>query len=113
MAELSSAHTRPSQVASSAPAIHPRIACGPPIALTIRGRVMNGPTPIMSIMFSAVALPSPIPRINRGWLTESDEGVDMKADASSVRKPIAGDGERRTDSREPENWALGELQVKK
>src|SRR5580658_1820235 len=113
MAELSSAHTRPSQVASSAPAIHPRIACGPPIALTIRGRVMNGPTPIMSIMFSAVALPSPIPRINRGWLTESEEGVDMKADASSVRKPIAGDGGRRTDSVRTQELGTGERKVKK
>ena len=29
---------------------------------------MNGPTPIMSIMFRAVALPRPIPRINVGEL---------------------------------------------
>jgi len=28
--------------------------------------VMNGPTPIMSIMFSAVADPSPIPRMRLG-----------------------------------------------
>ena len=28
--------------------------------------VMNGPTPIMSIMLSAVALPRPIPRIRLG-----------------------------------------------
>ena len=27
---------------------------------------MNGPTPIMSIMFSAVALPRPMPRIRVG-----------------------------------------------
>jgi hypothetical protein len=39
------------------------MACGPPIALNTSGMVMNGPTPIMSIMLSAVALPSPIPRI--------------------------------------------------
>ena len=36
------------------------------MALTIRGMVMNGPTPIMSIMFRAVALPTPIPRISGG-----------------------------------------------
>ena len=36
------------------------------MALTINGMVMNGPTPIMSIMFSAVALETPMPRI-RVW----------------------------------------------
>jgi len=35
--------------------------------------VINGPTPIMSIMFNAVAPPKPIPRINRG-------GAFMEAD---------------------------------
>src|SRR2546430_183783 len=74
MAAPNSAHTRPSQTANSAPAIHPSIACGPPIALTISGMVMNGPTPIMSIMLSAVALPRPIPRIRPGELeADSDE----------------------------------------
>ena len=53
-------------MAKIAPRIQPSMACGPPIALTIRGMVMNGPTPIMSIMFSAVALPTPIPRIRAG-----------------------------------------------
>ncbi len=53
-------------MAKIAPRIHPSMACGPPIAPTIRGMVMNGPTPIMSIMFSAVALLSPTPRM-RGW----------------------------------------------
>ena len=40
------------------------MACGPPMALMMRGMVMNGPTPIMSIMFSAVAVPRPTPRIS-------------------------------------------------
>src|SRR5947209_9322184 len=31
------------------------MACGPPMAPTTSGKVMNGPTPIMSIMFSTVA----------------------------------------------------------
>src|SRR5260370_26926497 len=48
---------------NAAPRIQPSSACGPPIAVTINGRVMKGPTPIMSIMFRATALPSPMPRI--------------------------------------------------
>ena len=66
MAAPSSAHTRPSHMAKTAPRTQPSMACGPPMALTISGMVMNGPTPIMSIMFSAVALQTPMPRI-RGW----------------------------------------------
>ena len=69
MAAPSSADTSPSQTAKSAPAIHPSIACGPPMALNTSGMVMNGPTPIMSIMLSAVALPNPMPRI-RPWESE-------------------------------------------
>ena len=57
MAAPSSAHTSPSQQRRTAPRIQPSIACGPPSALMISGMVMNGPTPIMSIMFSVVALP--------------------------------------------------------
>ena len=41
----------------SAPRIHPSIAWGPPIATTTSGSVMNGPTPIMFIMFSETAFP--------------------------------------------------------
>ena len=41
---------------SAAPRIHPSSACGPCIAATTSGSVMNGPTPIMSSMFSATAL---------------------------------------------------------
>src|SRR5208282_897400 len=62
MAAPSSAHTMPSHSARAAPRIHPNMACGPPAALMMRGMVMNGPTPIMSIMFSAVAEPRPMPR---------------------------------------------------
>ena len=58
----SSAQTRPSHTTSSAPRIQPTIACGPCIVATISGMVTNGPTPIMSIMFSAVACHSPMPR---------------------------------------------------
>src|SRR5277367_1333908 len=64
IAAPNSAHTSPSHSAKNAPSTQPNIACGPPIALMIKGMVMNGPTPIMSIMFSAVAPPRPIPRIS-------------------------------------------------
>ena len=67
MAAPNSAHTRPSHRAKTAPKIQPSMACGPPAALTISGMVMNGPTPIMSIMFSVVAPASPTPRISSGW----------------------------------------------
>ncbi len=50
-------------MAKMAPRIQPSMACGPPIAPTISGMVMNGPTPIMSIMFRAVALLTPMPLI--------------------------------------------------
>ena len=53
----SSAHTSPSQMAMKAPSTQPSIACGPPMAMTTSGRVMNGPTPIMFIMLSDSALP--------------------------------------------------------
>ncbi len=53
-------------MASSAPTIQPSSACGPPMAATTSGMVMKGPTPIMSIMFSAVAPPRPMPRISFG-----------------------------------------------
>ena len=66
MAAPSSAQTRPSQIAKAAPRIHPSMACGPAMALMISGMVMNGPTPIMSIMFKAVASRRPTPRISSG-----------------------------------------------
>ena len=41
---------------------------------------MKGPTPIMSIMFRAVALPTPIPRISGLWslLRCWESGVGMR-----------------------------------
>src|SRR5450759_1174198 len=66
MAAPNSAHTSPSHKANTAPKIQPSMACGPPAALTISGMVMNGPTPILSIMFSVVAPASPTPRISSG-----------------------------------------------
>src|SRR5438874_1999140 len=65
IAAPNSAHTMPSQTTSAAPSTHPSIACGPCIVATISGMVMNGPTPIMSIMFSAVASARPMPRTRR------------------------------------------------
>src|ERR1700723_4751863 len=62
MAAPNSAHTNPSHAASTAPSIHPRMAGGPCMARTISGRVTKGPTPIILIMFSEIAPPSPIPR---------------------------------------------------
>src|SRR3954468_21651695 len=62
MAAPSSGHTMPAQTTTRAPRIQPSIACGPCIVATISGTVMNGPTPIMSIMFSAVACARPMPR---------------------------------------------------
>ena len=38
------------------------MACGPPIAATMSGRVMNGPTPTISSMLSTSALPLPSSR---------------------------------------------------
>src|SRR6266542_5740964 len=43
---------------------HPSIACGPPRAVMSRGIVMNGPTPIMFVMLSAVAWSKPNRRGN-------------------------------------------------
>src|SRR6266852_162414 len=74
MAAPNSAHTRPSQTANRAPKIQPSMACGPPIALIIKGMVMKGPTPIMSIMFRAVALPRPTPRMRVGEVEADSVG---------------------------------------
>src|SRR5437762_5524763 len=73
----------PSQSASTAPRIQPSMACGPPIAPTIRGMVMNGPTPIMSIMLRAVALVRVSSRA-RPWLDWASGG------AAAFRLLVAG-----------------------
>src|SRR5580765_1478307 len=62
----SSAHTRPSHMASPAPSTQPSMACGPCMAWTISGIVTNGPTPIMSMMLSAVASRRPTSRARPG-----------------------------------------------
>src|SRR5271157_5971765 len=88
MAAPSSAQTSPSHRARTAPAIQPSMAWGPPAALTISGIVMNGPTPIMSIMFSVVAPASPTPRISSGcsagllWLMSHAQQVHIKANGA-------------------------------
>src|SRR5664280_1577097 len=88
MAAPNSAHTNPSQRAKTAPNIQPSMACGPPAALTISGIVMNGPTPIMSIMFSVVAPASPTPRISSGcaagllWFMSHAQQVHVETNSS-------------------------------
>ena len=60
-----------------------------PTELTVRhdgGMVMNGPTPIMSIMFSAVALLTPIPRIR-------DVEASLVAGRWSLAKAMSFTGE--------------------
>ena len=64
MAAPSSAQTSPSHMAKKAPRIQPSIACGPPIAVTMSGMVMKGPTPIMSIRLRAVAWERESPRMS-------------------------------------------------
>src|SRR5258707_496936 len=62
MAAPSSAHTKPSRTASTAPPTHANSACGPPIALITRELTTNGPIPTISIMFRATASFRPRPR---------------------------------------------------
>src|ERR1019366_3147006 len=99
MAAANSAHTNPSQRAKIAPKIQPSMACGPPAALTISGIVMNGPTPIMSIMFSVVAPASPTPRISSGWsgglfgLMSHAQQVHVETDCSGyAERQLAEEG---------------------
>src|SRR5689334_22731117 len=56
----------PSQMTITSATIQPSIACGPPSADMRSGIVMNGPAPIMFVMFSAVAESSPKRRWSRG-----------------------------------------------
>src|ERR1019366_1987730 len=99
MAAPNSAQTRPSHRAKTAPKIQPSMACGPPAALTISGMVMNGPTPIMSIMFSVVAPASPTPRISSGWsgglfgLMSHAQQVHVETDGSGyTERQLAEEG---------------------
>src|SRR3990172_389973 len=90
MAAPSCAHTSPSQSASSAPTNQPSIACGPPMAPTMSGMVMKGPTPTMSIMLSAVASFRPSPRTSfsspgRGAPAWSRVGMGRRKDSRRRR----------------------------
>src|SRR5712672_2590023 len=62
MLAANSEQTKPSHIANRAPNIQPSMACGPPIAPMMSGRVMNGPTPTMSSMLRITAVRRPIPR---------------------------------------------------
>ena len=63
MDAASSLQTRPSHSAMTAPSTQPSMHCGPPIDAMMSGMVMNGPTPTMLLMLSAVASSRPRPRI--------------------------------------------------
>src|SRR5208337_2980729 len=104
MAAPNSAQISPSHSASTAPAIQPSIACGPPAAVTISGRVMKGPTPIMSIMFSVVAPASPTPRMSSGCgagllrLMAHAQQVHIEANgAGHTERQLAEEGISRID----------------
>src|SRR3974390_2129797 len=97
MAAPSSAQTRPSHNAKTAPAIQPSMACGPPAALTMSGMVMNGPTPIMSIMFSVVAPARPTPRISSGGC---DASLRLMTHAEQVH--VETNCSRHTERQPPE-----------
>jgi hypothetical protein len=84
MAAPSSAHTSPSHSASPAPRIQPSIACGPPIAARISGSVINGPTPIMSSMFSATA-----PRRLRLRSSRGSPGISIDVSGVSMLLSLA------------------------
>ena len=56
------ATTRVPHYPPTAPAAQASKHCGPPIALITRGITTNGPTPTISIMFSATASFKPSPR---------------------------------------------------
>src|SRR5580692_8786456 len=103
MAAPSSAQTRPSHMAKIAPKTQPSMACGPPIALSISGMVMNGPTPIMSIMLSAVALPNPIPRMRPGELADDSVGDPMRRSDQARKNDWNGTGNHRLAT---DNWLL-------
>ncbi len=77
-------------MAMKAPSAHPSIACGPPMAMTTSGRVMNGPTPIMYIMLSESALPKLTWRVRAGevskcgWFGFSSSGLFIGNEVSSA-----------------------------
>jgi len=60
------------------------------MALTTSGMVMNGPTPIMSIMFSEVADHNPIPRMRSAEAAPSCEEDGEEGCISWKRASILG-----------------------
>src|SRR5271165_3403786 len=66
MAAPSSDHTKPSNVANTAPASQAMSACGPPMARMTSELTTNGPMPTISIMLRATASFNPRPRSNCG-----------------------------------------------
>src|SRR6187455_1150022 len=79
----SSLHTNPSAMTMTSATSQPASACGPPRADISSGMVMNGPTPIMLDMFSAVDCSSPNRRSSVGPSAEDED----------IRPPILlGDG---------------------
>src|ERR1051325_3939261 len=68
----------------------PSIACGPCMAAISAGMVMNGPTPIMFDMFSAVASSSPKRRSRWGWPEPAAAG---SAFMTVTFSPVAGASE--------------------
>src|SRR5216117_2920012 len=75
MAAASSLQTRPSHNARIAPSTQPSMHCGPPIAAMISGIVMNGPTPTMLLMLSAVA--SSVPKLRTRPLSSFMRGKSI------------------------------------
>ncbi len=61
----------PSAITMTSATNQPTSACGPPSADMSSGIVMNGPTPIMFDMFSAVACKRPKRRTRSGRLDMS------------------------------------------
>src|SRR6476659_4191295 len=77
MAAPSSLHTMPSQITITSATIQPSMACGPPSVDMSSGIVMNGPAPIMLVMFSDVAGTSPKRRGRRAGATGEPSGDVM------------------------------------
>ena len=65
------------------------MACEPPMATTTSGRVMNGPTPIMFIMFSEMALPNPIFRSSAGWAESVNRIQGVCLDDQTISRVVA------------------------
>ena len=85
IAAPSSAHTKPSQMAISAPAIQPNIAWGPPMVAMMSGIVMNGPTPTIWDMFTETAPNIPRPRTSPFFSPGTASAVSVSCCTSVTR----------------------------